>query len=174
MVAGHHLGIASTHQLAGGHRDVFGTSCPGKNAYEAIPTINGLAREMWQDVSDGGIIVPPKPPAPAPVKPAPAPASKAPTFPLPAGWYFGPRTGPRECVSGYYHRLPSGEAGHPGLLLWQKRMRDRGWKVVPDGLYGNQTADVARSFGAEKRIPGGRDDLIGLNMWRAAWVAPIT
>ena len=97
----------------------------------------------------------------APPKPRPA----APPFPLPRGWYFGPRTGPVSSVSGYYsHRA--------GLRRWQARMAARGWTLTADGLSGPETARVARAFQREKGLAV--DGLIGPATWRAAWTEPIT
>ena len=104
-------------------------------------------------------------------KPAPQPAkastSKAPAFPLPAGYYFGPKEGPAQSVSGYYsHRAD--------LRRWQQRMIDRGWifEHGADGLYGPETAENARAFQREKGLAV--DGLIGPQTWRAAWEAPVT
>ena len=89
----------------------------------------------------------------------------APKFPLPKGHYFGPKSGPKSSVSGYYsHRSD--------LKRWQQRMKDRGWSITPDGLYGPRTATVARKFQAEKKLAV--DSLIGKNTWDAAWEAPVT
>jgi len=91
----------------------------------------------------------------------------APPFPLPAGHYFGPRdpVTNKRSVSGYFsHR--------ENLRRWQQRMRDRGWQITADGLYGNQTRNVARAFQAEKGLVV--DGLIGPQTWRAAWEEPIT
>lgn len=102
---------------------------------------------------------------PQPVKPPQPPVVTAPPFPLPAGWYFGWATGPKESVSGYY--------GHSAdLQLWQQRMKDRGWGIVPDGHYGPQTNGVAIQFQTEKHLTV--DGKIGPQTWAAAWTAPIT
>ncbi|WP_236572280.1 N-acetylmuramoyl-L-alanine amidase [Nocardiopsis sp. FR4] len=91
--------------------------------------------------------------------------TKIPPFPLPRGWYFGPRSGPAASVSGYYsHRSD--------LRRWQKQMLVRGWSIDADGLYGPQTARIAEQFQREKRL--GVDALIGPATWAAAWTAPIT
>lgn len=89
----------------------------------------------------------------------------APPFPLPGGWYFGPQDGPEWSVSGFHGR---GE----GLRVWQQRMRDRGWDISVDGLYGTETAGVARAFQTEKGLTV--DGLIGPETWTAAWTTPIT
>ncbi|QYW07176.1 endolysin [Microbacterium phage Jannah] len=94
-----------------------------------------------------------------------APAAAAPAYPLPWGSYFGPKSGPRESVSGFYsHR--------EDLRRWQQRMRDRGWTINPDGLYGDQTGDVAEAFQREKGLTVDRK--IGPATWAAAWTAPVT
>lgn len=88
-----------------------------------------------------------------------------PPFPLPRGWYFGPRSGPRESVSGYH-----GNREH--LRKWQERMDVRGWRIVADGLYGPGTADVARKF--QKQCKIAQDGLIGSATWGRAWTEPVT
>ncbi|MEJ1087062.1 N-acetylmuramoyl-L-alanine amidase [Microbacterium sp. Mu-80] len=91
---------------------------------------------------------------------------KAPAFPLPNDdWYFGPKSGPKQSVSGYYsHRSD--------LRRWQQRMKDRGWDINPDGLYGPQTRSIAVAFQKEKRLRV--DGLIGASTWAAAWTEPVT
>ena len=95
---------------------------------------------------------------------APA-APSAPAFPLPAGSYFGPRSGPATSVSGYFNHRES-------LRTWQQQMKNRGWPINPDGRYGTQTHDVAEAFQAEKHLTV--DGLIGPATWSAAWTAPVT
>lgn len=97
-------------------------------------------------------------------KPAKA-AARAPKFPLPKGHYFGPKSGPVSSVSGYYsHRAD--------LKKWQARMKKRGWRINPDGLYGPETKRVATAFQREKGL--GVDGLIEIKTWRAAWTAEVT
>ena len=88
-----------------------------------------------------------------------------PAFPLPAGSYFGPRSGPVTSVSGYFNHRES-------LRMWQQQMKNRGWPITPDGRYGTQTHDVAEAFQAEKHLTV--DGLIGPATWSAAWTAPVT
>jgi len=96
-----------------------------------------------------------------------------PPFPLPAGSYFGPEQGGVESVSGWH--------GHrEDLRRWQQRMKDRGWTIDPDGLYGPQGSDstdtetgrTALAFQKEKGYKA--DGLIGPETWTGAWTAPIT
>jgi len=96
---------------------------------------------------------------------------KASPFPLSAGYYFGPKDGPRESISGYFsHRND--------LRRWQQQMQHRGWSFSPagaDGLYGPTTRHVAADFQREKRPKSGPiDGLIGLATWTAAWELPVT
>jgi hypothetical protein len=135
-----------------GHGELKGltapTACPGKVAMPVIRAQTGS---------------PPTPP------PAPKPGATAPVFPLPKGHAFGPKSGPAWQHSGYFdHRAD--------LKVWQQRMIDRGWnlgKAGADGLYGPDTARVARQFQAEKGLKP-VDALIGAVTWAAAWTAPIT
>ncbi|WP_346007474.1 peptidoglycan-binding domain-containing protein [Janibacter terrae] len=48
MVDLHRSGKATRHTLNGGHRDTFGTACPGAKGYAAIPKINRLAEQLWR------------------------------------------------------------------------------------------------------------------------------
>lgn len=100
------------------------------------------------------------------------PTAGAPAFPLRDGYYFGPKSGPRESVSGYYQRRANGQKGHDGLALWQQRMADRGWTITVDGLYGGQSAGIARKFQKQCRLK--IDALIGRHTFVAPWTAPIT
>lgn len=89
----------------------------------------------------------------------------APAFPLPAGYYFGPKVGPKESVSGFYSYRNE-------FKQWQQRMKDRGWAINPDGLYGSESENIARLFQTEKGL--GVDGLIGPETWGAAWTADVT
>ncbi|GAB2517502.1 peptidoglycan recognition protein family protein [Nocardiopsis aegyptia] len=145
-----------------GHRDFVSTSCPGEKAYDMVRDGTFRRAAKWgDDAPDEDERPAPDPDPPRP----PVPGTDAPPFPLPSGHAFGPRTGPDWQVSGYYsHR--------EDLRRWQRRMRDRGWVITPDGLYGDQTEGVTRAFQREKRLTV--DGLIGGRTWSAAWTAPIT
>lgn len=110
----------------------------------------------------------PTPPTPTPTPP---PTTKAPPFPLPSGYYYGPTTGPAQSVSGYYPPY-GGPNGASGLKQWQTQMHSRGWTITADGFYGNQTATVTRQFQQEKGLSV--DGLIGPQTWSTAWTAPVT
>ena len=51
-------------------------------------------------------------------------------------------------------------------------MKDRGWRIIPDGLYGDETARVAKGFQADKGLAA--DALVGRDTWNAAWESPVT
>lgn len=55
---------------------------------------------------------------------------------------------------------------------WQARMRERGWNIDVDGIFGPQTERVARAFQAEKGLRV--DGIVGPETWRAAWLAEVT
>jgi peptidoglycan hydrolase-like protein with peptidoglycan-binding domain len=96
-----------------------------------------------------------------------------PPFPLPAGKWFGPEAGGDNSISGWHsHR--------EDLKVFQQRMKDRGWPITVDGLYGpkgateptGNTADIVGQFQQEKGLVV--DKLIGPSTWNTAWTAPIT
>ena len=63
-------------------------------------------------------------------------------------------------------------SGH-GTATWQGRMRDRGWAIAVDDVYGPQSESVCRQFQAEKGLQP-VDGIVGPITWDAAWTAPIT
>lgn len=136
-----------------GHRDHYATACPGDELYAMVQA--GAFRATG--TPGGGT------PTPAP----PSGGGKVPTFPLPAGHYFGPKEGPQESHSGYYS-----DTDRDNLADWQTQMEARGWAITPDGLYGPETDGVATAFQQEKGLDV--DGLIGPDTWGAAWTAPIT
>jgi Putative peptidoglycan binding domain len=97
-------------------------------------------------------------------------------FPLPAGYFFGPKDRQpgqpkvewQRSISGYYHKRANGQKGHDALATYQARMRDRGWKNMDaDGLYGPKTAEITKAFQREKRLAV--DGLIGPQTWDTAF-----
>ena len=135
----------------GPHCNYVSTTCPG------------TALRLW--LAAGRPAPSGTPSEAATSAPAATPTMPAPPFPLPNGSYFGPRSGPAKSVSGYYsHR--------EDLRVWQQRMKDRGWRITPDGLYGDETARVAKGFQADKGLAV--DGLIGEVTWKAAWESPVT
>lgn len=90
--------------------------------------------------------------SPAP-KPKPSGSAKAPKWP------------------GRYLTQPPMMSGSD-VRTWQDRMRDRGWHLAVDGVYGPASEKVCRSFQAEKALTV--DGVVGPKTWAAAWTAPIT
>ncbi|GAA3139148.1 hypothetical protein GCM10010466_32890 [Planomonospora alba] len=58
------------------------------------------------------------------------------------------------------------------VRTWQRRMRERGWKLDADGLYGPRSRDVARAFQQEKDLPV--TGAVDRATWNAAWQEPVT
>jgi len=58
------------------------------------------------------------------------------------------------------------------VRTWQARMAQRGWRLAVDGVYGPQSAAVARSFQHQKRLR--TDGRVGRQTWTAAWTTPVT
>lgn len=54
---------------------------------------------------------------------------------------------------------------------WQMRMRNRGWPITVDGIYGSESDRICRQFQGEKGLTV--DGVVGPETWHAAWVAPI-
>ncbi len=67
-------------------------------------------------------------------------------------------------------------SAHPkvdaNLMVWQKRMKARGWNIDPHGMFGPNTRDVVLAFQREKNL--GADGVIGPKTWAAAWTLPVT
>lgn len=87
---------------------------------------------------------------------------KAPKFPLPRGHYFGPKDGPAVSHSGYF-----GADDRAGLRTYQAQMRKCGWAVTVDGLYGNETEQITKTF--QRRLGLTADGLVGPYTWAKAW-----
>ena len=143
------------------HSDLGGWGCGHSDCGPNFPMDQVIS------MAKGGAPTP-TPPTPTPTPP---PAGKAPPFPLPSGYYYGPASGPTQSVSGQYPPY-GGPNGAAGLKQWQGQMAARGWTISADGFYGNQTAGVARQFQQEKGLSV--DGLIGISTWNTAWTAPVT
>lgn len=55
----------------------------------------------------------------------------------------------------------------PGVAQWQSQMQQRGWPITVDGLYGDESARIARQFQAEKGLLV--DGVVGAQTWEAAF-----
>ena len=86
-------------------------------------------------------------------------------------WY-GPKSDSDHQVSGWFNKKSDSTKSADGLFTWQKRMAYRGWKITPDGLWGDETRRVALAFQNEKGLS--QDGLVGPATWSAAWTSSIT
>jgi len=121
---------------------------------------------------------PPKP-APPKTKPAPGPTY---AYPLPPGYYFGPKNGPDRSVSGYYGRRFKGKTDRAWIKIFGEQLRKRGWPVGRgkrylklygnDGLYGREYMELVRAFQHDQGLVV--DGLCGPVTWRAAFHNPVT
>lgn len=55
---------------------------------------------------------------------------------------------------------------------WQLKMRQRGWKITVDGVYGPKSAEICKRFQREKGLLV--DGKVGPQTWAATWKAPVT
>lgn len=101
--------------------------------------------------------------------PAPAPAYNGPAFPLPAGYYYGPKSGPTESFSGSF-------GNHPAWVEGLKSAQRRIMQILPgslpkygaDGKYGDVGSET---YNAVKQVQKGKglnqDGLLGPKTWNA-------
>jgi hypothetical protein len=54
----------------------------------------------------------------------------------------------------------------------QRRLHERGWKIVIDGRFGPGTERIIKAFQKEKGLTA--DGKLGAKTWRALWAAPIS
>jgi hypothetical protein len=87
--------------------------------------------------------------------PPPSSGGSAPTLHVD---YFGP-------AYGHNHK-------HADVRTWQQKMRDRGWSIDVDQIYGNDSYSICRQFQSEKGLNS--DGLVGPETWNATWNAPVT
>lgn len=131
----------------------------GYQSSRGLSTVDGLAGEET--------ITAIKKNAPMVKKPEPKPStSKAPAFPLPAGHWYGTESRNSRNHSGHY---PKDRAG---IRQFQKKLRDRGWSIDVDGLFGAGTDRVVRQFQKEKGLKV--DGAVGAATWRAIWTSKVT
>lgn len=153
----------------GTHRQFNTTECPGDRLH------------AWVVGSLAGYTSPGKPSVPKPPAGQPAPGPVI-SFPLPAGHYFGPASGPNTSVSGHYPRSFGGRDASYWLKAWATQLSRRGWAVGKgkryltrwgnDGRYGDEYAQLAGAFQRDQRLND--DELIGRLTWDAAFRNPVT
>ena len=57
---------------------------------------------------------------------------------------------------------------------WQRRMAARGWNITVDGYFGPQSAAVARSFAADKKVTTAVPGTVDQQVWDLAWTTAVT
>jgi N-acetyl-anhydromuramyl-L-alanine amidase AmpD len=57
------------------------------------------------------------------------------------------------------------------VLTWQRQMRQRGWSLAVDGVYGPQSRGACILFQEEFHLDV--DGIVGPVTWRAAWTEPV-
>lgn len=149
-----------------GHRDRGATACPGDEIYS------------W--LKAGLPIVGSTPATPKPPTGRPAPGTPI-TFPLPAGWYFGPASGPDYSVSGLHERYFKGRTDRGWIKEWATQLSRRGWSIGKgrtwlrqhgnDGIYGPEYRSLIEAFQKDQGLT--RDGLLGVNTWNAAYRNPV-
>ncbi|MDU4692823.1 MAG: peptidoglycan-binding protein [Dermabacter sp.] len=175
-----HVGILEKRLSSGNFQCIEGNTTTGTRGNQS----NGgrVARRVRRP-SQVRYVIRPNPVSKPAAKPAAKPACvKAPAFPLPNGYYYGPPSGPVRSVSGRTRNshLPNdviqvnGRWRSKGLAVWQARMQARGWNIGKDGAdgrYGNDTERVVRQFQKNKGLAV--DGKIGPATWRAAFELPV-
>ena len=63
-------------------------------------------------------------------------------------------------------------AKNTAVYQFQAKLRDRGWKITVDGIFGPRTEAIIRQFQAEKGLVV--DGLVGEKTWAAIWHSPVT
>jgi len=97
----------------------------------------------------------------------PPPSSSAPPWEYPQDNYFGPPDGSNNWHDGHGGGFDNGQ-----IKKWQQKMKDRGWTISVDGIYGSQSQGVCKQFQSEKGLSA--DGLCGPKTWNATWEAPVT
>ncbi|MDK1473266.1 N-acetylmuramoyl-L-alanine amidase [Streptomyces sp. 549] len=59
---------------------------------------------------------------------------------------------------------------HPGVRVWQRRMRERDWGVPVDGTYDRRSREACVAFQQQHGLTP--DGVVGPATWHAAWTAP--
>lgn len=129
------------------HSDFISTSCPGS-------TLRLLVRS---GELRGGSSTP---------KPPKKPGTPAPTFPLPAGHWYGPESADAKNHSGFTAK------DRPNVKKIADQLRQRGWAAPSTDRYTAQLAIKVKQFQAEKGLTP--DGLTGAKTWKALWESPVT
>lgn len=102
-------------------------------------------------------------------------------FPLPKGYYFGPKEQGVRSRSGYYPKTFNGKTDRQWLIEFGKQLERRGWSVGKgktwlsrfgnNGFYGNEYRALIRKFQENMGIKV--DSALGVETWNKAFKEPI-
>lgn len=92
----------------------------------------------------------------------PALGSTAPKFPLASGAWFSTKS----------HNGQANQKDRDSVRRLQARLKERGWNLTADGIFGPKTDQIVRAFQDEKRIKV--DGCVGRITWAAIWNAQVT
>ena len=95
------------------------------------------------------------------------PPAKAPGFPFVAADYLGVNDG----TSHWHDGHGGGYDSQAGVRPWQQKMWERGWTISVDGVFGQQSANVAKAFQRNKGLAS--DGKVGPVTWKASWETPV-
>lgn len=165
------------HRLRGWKAEAYSGSNPhDKHAHLSIEQ----DEDAEQDTRSWGIAkAKPSKPSTKPSKPS-SKAAPGPhyDFPLPSGFYFGPKGGPKESVSGYYGRSFKGVSDRVWLKRFGAQLGKRGWnlkKWLPsgnDGFFGGEYRGLVEAFQRDQDLTV--DGKLGPRTWKAAFENPVT
>lgn len=87
-------------------------------------------------------------------------------------WIAGTQIKPPQFIAPVFPgTVKKGSRGH-NVSAVQDRLRERGWNISVDGVFGSQTDQIVRSFQREKGLVV--DGIVGPATWIALWTSPIT
>lgn len=91
---------------------------------------------------------------------------KAPVQPVPV------QPKPANIVVPAYPGLVKRGSKGKAVTAVQKRLKERGWKISVDGVFGARTEAIVRQFQTEKGLTA--DGIVGPLTWRKLWTSPVT
>lgn len=77
----------------------------------------------------------------------------------------------KPAIPSFVKTITIGDKGNVVRMV-QQRLKDRGWKIGVDTIFGKETRKVVEAFQREKGLKV--DGIVGRQTWGALWSAPIT
>lgn len=72
----------------------------------------------------------------------------------------------------YFHQGMRDKGEKGPIRMFQQRLRDRGWHIAVDGVFGEDTEGIVKQFQGQKHLEA--DGVVGPLTWNALWEAPVT